>query len=307
MNMKEQQYVCVLAECGSITRAAKELYISQPALSIYINNLEKSLNVKLFERVGKRFILTYAGERYVEKARAMLRLEEEFEEELKDITGNYTGRIRIGVQTRRATWLLPPVVAAYEQEFPNVDVILYEGIQGVLDQKVKNFQIDLLLCNASDVRPDMKSHLMFKEQLLVAVPQRHPVNEKARYVPGDPYRYLDLTHLNGENLILAKPEQSIRQDADRFLAEKGVKPRKVRVISNIETAMQLVAEGLGIGFNREGYARHMKYAKSVNYYGIDNREGKTDFVLAYRKDMPVMGYMQRMIDMLLERGREYQR
>ncbi len=91
MNMKEQQYVCVLAECGSITRAAKELYISQPALSIYINNLEKSLNVKLFERVGKRFILTYAGERYVEKARAMLRLEEEFEEELKDITGNYTG------------------------------------------------------------------------------------------------------------------------------------------------------------------------------------------------------------------------
>ena len=48
MNMKEQQYVCVLAECGSITRAAKELYISQPALSIYINNLEKSLNVKLF-------------------------------------------------------------------------------------------------------------------------------------------------------------------------------------------------------------------------------------------------------------------
>ena len=51
----------------------------------------------------------------------------------------------------------------------------------------------------------------------------------------------------------------------------------------------------------------MKYAKSVNYYGIDSREGKTDFVLAYRKDMPVMGYMQRMNDMLLERGREYQR
>ena len=62
------------------------------------------------------------------------------------------------------------------------------------------------------------------------------------------------------------------------------------MISNIETAMQLVAEGLGIGFNREGYAlRHMKYAKSVNYYGIDGREGKTDFVLAYCKDMPVMG------------------
>ena len=55
MNLKEQTYVCVLAECGNITKAADRLYISQPALSIYINNLEKSLGTKLFERAGKRF------------------------------------------------------------------------------------------------------------------------------------------------------------------------------------------------------------------------------------------------------------
>lgn len=53
MNLKEQEYVCALAENGTITAAAKELFISQPALSIYINNLEKSLGVRLFERVGK--------------------------------------------------------------------------------------------------------------------------------------------------------------------------------------------------------------------------------------------------------------
>ncbi|MEG2733325.1 MAG: LysR family transcriptional regulator, partial [Clostridium sp.] len=82
MNLKEQQYVCALAEQQNITRAAEKLFISQPALSIYIGNLEKMLGVKLFERVGKRFILTYVGEKYVEKAREMLRLEEEFGEEL---------------------------------------------------------------------------------------------------------------------------------------------------------------------------------------------------------------------------------
>ena len=101
MDIKVLKYFVQVAKDQSYTRAAEHLFLSQPALSIYINNLEKSLNVKLFERVGKRFILTYAGERYVEKARAMLRLEEEFEEELKDITGNYTGRIRIGVQVPR--------------------------------------------------------------------------------------------------------------------------------------------------------------------------------------------------------------
>lgn len=74
MNLKEQEYVCALAENGTITAAAKELFISQPALSIYINNLEKSLGVRLFERVGKQFILTYAGEQYVEKAKLILQL-----------------------------------------------------------------------------------------------------------------------------------------------------------------------------------------------------------------------------------------
>lgn len=58
MNLKEQEYVCVLAECGNITKAAEKLYISQPALSIYISNLEKTLGVKLFDRSGKRFTLT---------------------------------------------------------------------------------------------------------------------------------------------------------------------------------------------------------------------------------------------------------
>ena len=96
MNLKEQEYVCALAENGTITAAAKELFISQPALSIYINNLEKSLGVRLFERVGKQFILTYAGEQYVEKAKLILQLSHELDEKLKDITGNYSGRIRIG-------------------------------------------------------------------------------------------------------------------------------------------------------------------------------------------------------------------
>lgn len=85
MNLKEQEYVCALAENGTITAAAKELFISQPALSIYINNLEKSLGVRLFERVGKQFILTYAGEQYVEKAKLILQLSHELDEKLKDI------------------------------------------------------------------------------------------------------------------------------------------------------------------------------------------------------------------------------
>ncbi|MCD8009880.1 MAG: LysR family transcriptional regulator, partial [Lachnospiraceae bacterium] len=96
MDLKEQKYVCMLAECGNLTRAAEKLFISQPALSIYITNLEKNMGVRLFDRSGKRFVLTYAGERYVEKAKQMLQLEWEFNEELLVLAREETGRIRLG-------------------------------------------------------------------------------------------------------------------------------------------------------------------------------------------------------------------
>ena len=72
MDLKEQKYVCTLAECKSLTRASERLYISQPALSLYINNVEKILGARLFERNGRKFELTWLGKQYVEKASQML-------------------------------------------------------------------------------------------------------------------------------------------------------------------------------------------------------------------------------------------
>ena len=79
MDLKEQKYVCTLAECKSLTRASERLYISQPALSLYINNVEKNLGAPLFERNGRKFELTWLGKQYVEKASQMLELERQFE------------------------------------------------------------------------------------------------------------------------------------------------------------------------------------------------------------------------------------
>ena len=304
MNLKEQEYVCALAENGTITAAAKALFISQPALSIYINNLEKSLGVRLFERVGKQFILTYAGEQYVEKAKTILRLSHELDEKLKDITGNYSGRIRIGVQMRRATGFLPPLIAAYEKEFPGVEVIIHEGNMRELKEDIQNFKADLLLCNRVDLPPYMESFVVFKERLLIAVPKDHPINEKAVQEEGKMLPSLDLFWLNGEILILAKQGQSIRRDADHFLNANGIRPGKIREIRSIETAMQMVGEGLGIGFNRESYVMYMKKQENIRYYFMRNIDSTTDFALAYRKEMPVTGYMQRMIDMLIQYGKE---
>lgn len=277
----------------------------QPALSIYINNLEKSLGTKLFERAGKRFVLTPAGELYVEKARKMLELKKEFDEAMAEIRDNKRGKIRVGVQLRRETWLLPPVLFKFASEYPGIEVVIREGNMWEISQMLERYELDLVLMNSASVRKDMEYQVLFEEELLIAVPQIHPLNEKAVYVEGSRYRNLDLNWLEGENLILQNPNQSIRADVDAALKDAGVHPGKIQVIRNIETAIQMTAEGLGISFNRESYAGNMKYRKKVNYYTMGESPRKTAFVAGYRQGMFVPEYMQRFIELISEQGKEY--
>ena len=116
MDLKEQKYVCTLAECKSLTRASERLYISQPALSLYINNVEKILGARLFERNGRKFELTWLGKQYVEKASQMLELERQFEAVRRQTERENAGQVRIGIAQRRGIWFLPAVLSVYERE-----------------------------------------------------------------------------------------------------------------------------------------------------------------------------------------------
>ena len=305
MDLREQKYVCALAECGNLTRAAEKLYISQPALSIYITNLEKSLGVTLFDRSGKRFSLTFAGERYVEKASQMLRLEEEFNREIYDIVCQNAGRLRLGISQRRGSWLIPPVAAEYEKKWPKIDLVIREGNLMVLNEMLKKSELDMVVLNQADAPCSMKTEVLFEEEFLVAVPVRHPVNEKAEYVPGERYRKLPVEALNGETLILHTPMQSSRGVEDVILKRHHVTPGKVRLIRSNETAMQMVAEGLGITFLREGYAVNMKYKKPVNYYTMDTENHKRAVVVAYKKGQELPLFMQDMVDILKKHGETF--
>lgn len=305
MNLKEQTYVCVLAECGNITKAAERLFISQPALSIYIGNVEKMLGTKLFERSGRRFSLTYTGELYVEKARRMLELKKEFDEELSEVLDSRKGRIRLGIQLRRESWLLPPVLARFREEYPDIEVVVREGTMYELRALLEDYELDLVLRNTGPIWKELEYQVLFEEDLLVAVSQLHPLNEKAEYVAGSGYRSLDLHWLEGETLILQHPNQSIRADVEAALKEAGVRPAKTLIIRNIETAIQMAAEGLGIAFNRETYANNMEYTKRVNYYTMGSAAKKSAFVAGYREGMYVPAYMQRFIELISIQGRSY--
>ncbi|MEG1773886.1 MAG: LysR family transcriptional regulator, partial [Oscillospiraceae bacterium] len=113
---------------------AKQLYLSAPALSLYISNLESTLGVQLFERVGKRFLLTYMGEMYVQKARQMLDLKTSFDLELASYRKGYKERLRVAMQDIRSQHLSPKLIQAFYATYPEVDLIWYEGNYNQLEE-----------------------------------------------------------------------------------------------------------------------------------------------------------------------------
>lgn len=187
MDLREQKYVCTLAELGNLTRAAERLYISQPALSIYITNLEKNLGTPLFDRSGKKFTLTYAGEQYVKRAEKMLELEREFNEEIEKISRETAGRIRLGISQRRGCFFLPPVIAEYERRWPEIDLVIREGNLTDLGEMFKNGELDMIVLNRIDVKENMDTELLFREEFLAAVPVCHEINEKSEYGARKPF------------------------------------------------------------------------------------------------------------------------
>ena len=116
MEIRQFTYVSMVAECGSFTKAAARLFITQPALSNYINKLEEDLGVRLFDRSVTPVKLTYAGEQYLEYAKNGQILVEGLQRKMRDISQNQTGRLGLGLPSERIIYMLTLLLPVFQRE-----------------------------------------------------------------------------------------------------------------------------------------------------------------------------------------------
>lgn len=304
MDLKEQRYVCTLAQYGSITKAAEHLYISQPSLSVYISNLEKSIGTKLFNRIGKRFVLTFAGEQYVKVANQMLALEDGFQAALSDIVQGEAGRLRIGLHLRRSPYLIPAVLSEFCQIHPNVQIDLHESDFKTLSNLLLEGRLDLLMSNRRISNSEEIQYVhVYDDRLLMVARSGHPMAQSGVWkIKGDNHQWVNLKSFEDETFIVQSPEQSIRYFTDCAIEYSNARPKKYIMVSNIETANQMAAEGLGIAFNMESYSKHFHYKKPVHFFLVGDPEFKTEFSVAYCKKAYLSNYMKDFIRIVKSRG-----
>ena len=175
MNYSELHYILCIAKHQNLTRAAQELYISQPTLTKHLQKLEREMGAKLFSRNGNTYVPTYTGRKYMEYARKILQVKQDWEKELKDLTENNEGELNIAVPLMRSSCMIPQIMAEFSEKYPNVNVSIWEEAYSIQEKLLLNDQLDFGIFNETREHPKLEYELLKREEILLVMPPDHPL------------------------------------------------------------------------------------------------------------------------------------
>jgi DNA-binding transcriptional LysR family regulator len=224
------------ARHGSFTRAAEELYLTQPTVSIQVKQLTKAVGLPLFEQIGKRLYLTQAGQKLLDTCQRVFEGLEQFEMSVADLKGMKQGQLRLAVITT-AKYFVPRMLGPFCQRYPGVDISLKVTNHQNIQERMANNEDDLYIISQPPEQPDLTIHPFLNNPLVVIAPKNHPLAGK---------RNIPIQALDGESFIMREPGSGTRQAVQDLLEEHEVEVRVRLELGSNEAIKQAIAGGLGI-------------------------------------------------------------
>lgn len=298
MDFKDLSYILAIEKHGNITKAAEALYLSQPSLSRFLQNVEKEIGQPLFRRVGNRYIPTYMGEHYLEHARAILQGKKELDQEVNDIIKNDRGLLKIGFPTMRCTYMLPCTLPIFRKLHPKVKIEIYEATSNLLSKAVINGEIDLAFYNFFDKHPNIDYTLISHEELILITSTKSEFAGKGVLKDTCKYPHFELKDLGDTGIIMQIPEQRTRQVVDQMMKEAQFTPNIILETSNIPAAAELAARNYGVTFITETHLKHMNFRNEFCCFSVGSPCTYVDFVAAHRKNSYLSAYAREYIEIV---------
>ncbi|WP_204138452.1 LysR family transcriptional regulator [Halomicronema sp. CCY15110] len=224
------------ARHGSFTRAAEELYLTQPTVSIQVKQLTKAVGLPLFEQIGKRLYLTQAGQQLLDTCQRVFEGLEQFEMAIADIKGMKQGQLRIAVITT-AKYFVPRLLGPFCQRFPGIDISLKVTNHQNIQERMANNEDDLYIISQTPEQPDLKIHPFLENPLVVIAPKNHPLVGQ---------KNIPIKALSGEQFIMREPGSGTRQAVQSLFDEHDVEVKVRLELGSNEAIKQAIAGGLGI-------------------------------------------------------------
>jgi DNA-binding transcriptional LysR family regulator len=236
--LKPLRAFCQVARLGSVSRAAEALFLSQPAVTLQLQALERDFDVPLFERLGRRLTLSRAGSALYELARPLVEgidgIEGEFRNRLK---GLEAGELHVAAGSSTILYLLPPLVQQFRQRYPEVQLVLHNvtGKDGL--GLLRSDGVDLAVGSMLDVPTDLSYAPMYSFDPMLIMAKGHPLAAQSR---------IRLEDLSPYGLILPPQRQTTYRMVDMVFQRAHVPYTVALEVGGWEVIKQYVAMGLGI-------------------------------------------------------------
>ena len=307
-----KKYVYEVYKERSFTKAAQNLYISQPSLSARIKKIEEIIGEPLFDRSTTPLQLTEVGKVYIEAAEEITQIEQRVENYINDLAGLKTGNLAVGASTLFAAYVVPSLITQFNQKFPDVHIQLIEGNTAELEEMLGSNALDFVIDNYHYDSILYNKELYCEENILLAVPKHFALNEElgmyqlsykniknknylSRKYPAVPLgRFADLP------FIMLTQGNDTRTRGDRLCRNVGFKPNIVLEFNQQSTAYMASSTQLGATFISDILVSQLPAFENLVYYKLDGEEAKRKVFFYYKTHKYKTRVMEEFIRMMHE-------
>jgi len=273
-----------VAEQLSFRKAAEELYLTQPAVSLQIKALEEELGVQVFDRAGAQITLTQAGTILLRYARQVNSLFVQVEREIVALTGDHAGQLALGASTTIAQYVLPRLLGEFCKEHPRVHPTLISGNTEHIVDAVEKQKIELGFIEGPARSRAVKTKPFLEDDLLLIVPAAHEWAE---------LESISSAEIASAPLLMRERGSGTRRVVEMALERQGLKQKSLRIMMELDSTEAIksaVEAGLGVGFvSRWAMAKDLRLGTHFKIVEVSGLRIKRSFSVAYTSGVEPLG------------------
>ena len=272
MDLRHFKIYLAVCDQGTMTGAARTLFMTQPSVSQAVAELESYYGVRLFERLNHRLYLTSAGDRLRSYARHILNLSEQAHKELTGL--EHGGTLRVGASLTTGAYLLPGLALVFRQQMPDVEIYTQVDNTSVIERLILEDQIDLGLVEGPVHSPNIVEDFVQEDELAIICAAEHPLNQ------GQP---IGVEQLAGWGFIIREVGSGTRDVFEIAMRAAGVSWKIAGIYNNTEAIKQAVRANLGLAVAPKIAVAEETHLGTIVMLAVEGLALKRTFNLVYHR------------------------
>ena len=274
MNIRDLQYLVAVHDLNNFSKAAERCYVSQPTLSGQLKKLEQELGATLIERSTRRVLFTQLGEKIVDQARQLLATADNIKTLVSANDDPMAGEFHIGLVPTIGPYLLPLVMPAISEKFPQAKLYLYELQSEVLQKKLSRGELDAVIVAKQNCSTSLEEIELFSESMCLAVSAQDQAEQLENSVA--------LSILKDQAILMLEDGHCLREHTLEICAEAGAHEDTRFKATTMDTLLHMVANGVGMTLVPELACQ--KELKGVNFFEFEPPQPKREVVMLVRNN-----------------------